>query len=48
LFVQLLIELAGTPRNGNQQELALKYESKDILLVAFQQKNSTDQKASHV
>jgi hypothetical protein len=33
-----LIELVGTLRNGNQLELVLKDESKDPLLVAFQQK----------
>jgi hypothetical protein len=41
-----LIELAGTLRNGNQLELVLIIEIKDILLVAFQQKNSTGQKPS--
>jgi hypothetical protein len=48
LFVQFLIELVGTLRNVNQLEFVLNIESKDILFVALQQKNSTSQKASHV
>jgi hypothetical protein len=47
-MVQFLIELDGTLRNCNLLEFELNIESKDILFVAFPQKNSTGQKASHV
>jgi hypothetical protein len=43
-----LIELVGTLRNDNQLEFVLNIESKDTLFDAFQQKNSTGQKASRV
>jgi hypothetical protein len=47
-IMQFLMAMDGSLRNGNQLEFVLNIECKDILFVAFQQKNSTGQKSSHV
>jgi hypothetical protein len=45
---KFLIELVGTLRNGKQLENSENIESKDLLFVAVQQRNSTGPKAFHV